>query len=174
MNLISNFVSTFLLFTWCVILLFLQKVFSTLTAWDYYILLYKPSSFCLSWLWAPFYFEFPHKLRKSLLEGLCCVTLCKRFIWQDKQCLEGNIWNRTWVFMEENFRLFPSIFFKYFPSSLYLITVNADKINSLWNTFFIYTYKHFYCNWKKHITKYNGKITFISNFSKVDSVLISP
>lgn len=36
-----------------------------------------------------------------------------------------------YVFMKENFRLFPSIFFKYLPSSLDLITVNADKINSL-------------------------------------------
>lgn len=58
--------------------------------------------------------------------------------------LEGNLFDKVsniwgtisetehcYVFTKEDFRLFPSIFLKYLSSPLYLIIVNADKINSM-------------------------------------------
>lgn len=49
----------------------------------------------------------------------------------------SNIWGTVsetehcYVFTKEDFRLFPSIFLKHLSSPLYLIIVNADKINSM-------------------------------------------
>lgn len=118
------------LFTSAMILLF-PLIFSTLTSWDDEPLLNKPPPISHG----PqllFYFKFPRKLYWTLLEDLA-ILLFEVNLFDKINNILGKIseTEHCYVFMKENFRLFPSLFFKYLSSLLCLIIVNAGKINFL-------------------------------------------
>ena len=85
--------------------------------------------------------------------------------------LEGNLFDKVsniwgtisetehcYVFMKEDFRLFPSIFLKYLSSPLYLVIVNADKLYETHTLSFTHVFFFFFPNQREIPAKYNGKL----------------
>ena len=94
--------------------------------WNFHGLLHK-LSFCFSCPWASFYFEFPDKLPV----GLCpCYplkpTYLTRYVISGGKHLKRNMAMFLYKRILHDFRVF-----EYLSSSLYLIIVDAGKINSM-------------------------------------------